>query len=216
MLQQKIEGFQTVKQTPMAPHVESARNFLFQKPKPDQFFCMQSSRFDSEQFENENKIVMSKEQALNLLDKTYTGFTMISETEKITDWQMAKKVYHLTGFGINIQEYGMTQAEMNLIREHGLVQYTMNGGSFPPLNLIREGQRCIHDICYNDRTNRKENGIYGRQSKPCSIYYNKKTRHIIFFNNTNGDLITGEKFRKNYFNKTLIKNNITINNDSIQ
>jgi hypothetical protein len=61
-------------------HIESARNLLF----PDQFSCRRLSMFDSQQFENQEKFVMSKQ-----LDKTYTGSKKISETE----WQMAKKVY---------------------------------------------------------------------------------------------------------------------------
>lgn len=39
MLQQQSVGFQTVRQAPMTPHLESARNLLFGKPKPDQFYC---------------------------------------------------------------------------------------------------------------------------------------------------------------------------------
>ena len=39
MLQQQRIGFQPVRQAPMPPHLESARNLLFGKPKPDQFSC---------------------------------------------------------------------------------------------------------------------------------------------------------------------------------
>jgi len=35
MLQQQGVGFQPVRQAPMRPHLESARNLLFGKPKPD-------------------------------------------------------------------------------------------------------------------------------------------------------------------------------------
>ena len=33
------------------------------------------------------------------------------------------------------------------------------------------------------------------------MYVNKETRQIVTFNQTSGDLITAEKYRKNYFNK---------------
>jgi len=39
MLQQQSIGFQPVKQAPLPPYLESARNLLFGKPKPDQFSC---------------------------------------------------------------------------------------------------------------------------------------------------------------------------------
>jgi hypothetical protein len=210
MLQQQSVGFQPVRQAPMPPHLESARNLLFGKPKPDQFSCRRLSIFDSQQSENKDQFVMSKQEALNLLDNTYTGSKIISETEKISDWQMAKKVYHLNGLGVNPEEYGMSKAEVNSIRKDGLVKYTMNGGKLPPIELIREGQNRIHDICYNDTTARKENGIYGKQDQHSSFYYNTDTRHIIYFNKADGDLIMGEKFREAYFNRSLIKNNINI------
>ena len=44
MLQQQSVGFQPVRKAPMPPHLESARNLLFGKPKPDQF---SSQRFET-------------------------------------------------------------------------------------------------------------------------------------------------------------------------
>jgi len=86
----------------------------------------------------------------------------------------------------------------------------MNGGTLPPIELIRESQKRIHDICYNDTIARKENGIYGKQDQPFSFYYNTDTLHIIYFNKVDSDLIMGEKFREAYFKNSLVKNNITI------
>ena len=47
MWQQQIIGFQPVRQAPMPPHLEPARNLLFGQAKPDQLSCRQLSRFDS-------------------------------------------------------------------------------------------------------------------------------------------------------------------------
>jgi hypothetical protein len=210
MLQQQSVGFQPVRQAPPPPHIEGINNFLFGKPKPDQFSCRRLSIFDSQQSENKDQFVMSKQEALNLLDNTYTGSKIISETEKISDWQMAKKVYHLNGLGVNPQEYGMSKAEVNSIRKDGLVKYTMNGGKLPAIELIRAGQNRIHDICYNDTTAKKEKGTFGKQDQHSSLYYNTDTRYIIYFNKDDGDLIMSEKFREAYFNRSLIKNNINI------
>jgi hypothetical protein len=208
--QQQSAGFQPVRQASPPPHIESARNLLFGKPKADQSSCRRLSMFDSQQFENQEKFVMSKQEALNVLDNTFTGSKIISETEKISDWQMAKKVYHLNGLGVNPEEYGMSKAEVNSIRKDGLVKYTMNGGKLLPIELIRAGQNRIHDICYNDTTAKKEEGTFGKQDQPSSLYYNTDTRYIIYFNKDDGDLIMGEKFREAYFNRSLIKNNINI------
>ena len=210
MLQQQGAGFQPVRQVPPPPHLESARNLLFGKPKPDQFSCRRLSMFDSQQFENQEKFVMSKQEALNLLDKTYTGSKKNSETEKISDWQMAKKVYHLNGLGVNPEEYGMSKDEVNAIRKDGLVKHTMKGGKLPPVELIYEGQNQIEEICRNETTVRKENGVFGKVKKPSNFYYNRYTQHIIYFDKITGDLIVGEKFRQPYFNKALINNNISI------
>nr|UZC30147.1 hypothetical protein [Entomoneis sp.]UZC30230.1 hypothetical protein [Entomoneis sp.] len=54
MLQQQSAGFQPVRQAPPPPHIQSARNLLFGKPKPDQLSCRRLSMFDSQQFENQN------------------------------------------------------------------------------------------------------------------------------------------------------------------
>lgn len=210
VLQQQSVGFQPVRQASPPPHIESARNLLFGKPKADQSSCRRLSVFDSQQSENKDQFFMSKQEALNLLDNTFTGSKIISETEKISDWQMAKKVYHLNGLGVNPEEYGMSKAEVNSIRKDGLVKYTMNGGKLPPIELIRAGQNRIHDICYNDTTDKKEEGTFGKQDQPSSLYYNTDTRYIIYFNKDDGDLIMGEKFREAYFNRSLIKNNINI------
>ena len=186
--------------------------FTFWKTKIDQFSCRRLSMFDSQQFENQEKFVMSKQEALNLIEKTYTGSKKISETEKISDWQMAKKVYHLNGLGVNVEEYGMSKDELNTIRKDGLVKYTMKGGKLPPIELIYEGQNQIEKICQNETTFRKENGVFGKvkRQRPSNFYYNRDTRHIIYFDKITGDLIMGEKFRQPYFNKALINNNISI------
>jgi hypothetical protein len=71
MLQQKSVGFQPVNNPPCPPHIESARNLLFGKPKPDQLSCRQLSRFDRQEFETYSSQVMSKKIALALITEEY-------------------------------------------------------------------------------------------------------------------------------------------------
>ena len=117
-----------------------------------------------------------------------------------------KKVYHLKG----PEKYGMSKDELNGIRRDGLVKHIRKGGKLPPIQLVHEGKNQIEKIFRNETTFRKENGVFGKQSKPSSFYYNKDTRHIVYFDKVTGDLIMGEKFREVYFNNALIKNNISI------
>jgi hypothetical protein len=51
MLNYQSVGFQLVRQAPLFPYVESARNLFFGKQKPYQLFCQQLSRFDQQEFE---------------------------------------------------------------------------------------------------------------------------------------------------------------------
>jgi len=83
---------------------------------------------------------------------------------------MAKKVYHLNGLGVNVEEYGMSKDELNTIRKDGLVKYTMKGGKLPPIELIYEVQNQIEKICQNETTFRKENGVFGKLKRPSNFY----------------------------------------------
>jgi hypothetical protein len=70
MLQHQSVGFQPINQAPLPPNIKSARNLLFGKPKPDQFFCRQLSRFDHQEFKTIDPYsseVLSKENALALI-----------------------------------------------------------------------------------------------------------------------------------------------------
>lgn len=61
MLQQQGVGFKPIKRPPMLPHIESARNLLFGKSKSNPYSSRQSSIFDSKQYENQDKCVMSRD-----------------------------------------------------------------------------------------------------------------------------------------------------------
>jgi hypothetical protein len=49
---------------------------------------------------------------------------------------------------------------------------------------------------------------YGENTRV--IYFNKEKRQILVFKKTSGDLITAEKFRKNYFPKAVESGQIVI------
>ena len=74
LLQQQSVGFQPVRQAPPPPHIESARNLLFGKPKSDQLFCQQASMFDPQESEKSSLYsleVLSQENALAQITEEY-------------------------------------------------------------------------------------------------------------------------------------------------
>ena len=73
ILQQQSVGFQPVRQAPMPPHLESAQNLLFGKPKSDQFSCRRLSMFDSQQFEKNEGLISKNSPSYTETIKTFDG-----------------------------------------------------------------------------------------------------------------------------------------------
>ena len=46
----------------------------------------------------------------------------------------------------------------------------MKGGKLPPTELIYKGQNRIEEICRNNKTVRKENGVFGITKRLSSFY----------------------------------------------
>ena len=157
---------------------------------------------------DENGFVMSYDEAIKLLQETYSGSMQITEDCKITDWQGAKKAYHFQkGFGIDLGKYENISKE-NLVTlqntDGGLIPYVQKGGKLPPIELIKDSQQKIYDFCRLENTEINRDAThYGSNTgeTPCIMFFNRETRQIVLFNQTSGDLITAEKFREIYFNK---------------
>jgi hypothetical protein len=159
---------------------------------------------------DENGFVMSYDEAYNLIEETYGGSMEITEDCKITDWQAAKKAYHFQkGFGIDLGEYQNIRKEDLVTLQNtdgGLIPYAQKGGKLPPIELIKDCQRKIYDFCHLENTEiNRDVTHYGKNTgeTTCIMFFNRETRQIALFNKTSGDLITAEKFRKNYFNKCI-------------
>lgn len=63
--------------------------------------------------------IMTRDDALKLLKKTYPGQLKITDNERISDWQAAKKVYHASDFGVNPEDYGITKEQLRQINRVG-------------------------------------------------------------------------------------------------
>ena len=87
----------------------------------------------------------------------------------------------------------------------GLIRYIQEGGKLPPIDFIKDCQQKIYDFCHLENTEIDQNVTHYNkktgEKTPCTMFFNRETRQIAAFNNTGGDLITAEKFRKSYFEK---------------
>ena len=163
----------------MSPHIESAWNLLFGKPKLDQFSCRQLSRFDQQQQFQDVKEALelpdvrtyeaAKEYArMNLPERLF-----VNEQHYISGVMAAKKAPHAPEIGLNPVDYGMKAEHVILIRGMGLYQYLQKGYPLPPSDFIEDYQNGIRDICLQDEIAILDDKPYTHNRKtPISIYEN--------------------------------------------
>ena len=58
---------------------------------------------------------MSYDEAYNLVKAIYSGSMQVTENFKIMDWQAASHLYHGKGVGINPEDFGITQSQLDEI-----------------------------------------------------------------------------------------------------
>ena len=141
--------------------------------------------------------VMTHNEALALLDQTYTDELQVTQTEKIGDRQVAKHVYHAENFGIDpkAKEYGMTRQQLKDLRRDGLTKYVRKGNPLPPIQLVQDFKKALKDTCKSSSFQRTDADYFGKDGKSrTSNYYNKSTKRVISFNKKTGDLITAHKY----------------------
>ena len=161
---------------------------------------------------DENGYVISYEEARNLVAETYPGYLEVNENCKITDWQAAKHMYHANGMGVDISKYGFTQQELERIRGEshykggGLIAYARRGYKLPPIEMVEDYQLRLKTSCENAPIKKTNvpyydvNGVW--QAKVFATPPSKDSSGIIIaFNESTGDLITGDKQRKPAFNR---------------
>lgn len=169
------------------------------------------SRFERETFHqmrqmcsasaDENGFMMSYDNAYNLIKETYTGSMGVTEEFKISDWQATSHVYHGNGVGVNPEDFGITQAKLDKIRDGGLIAYARRGNKLPSMEHVRAYKKALKNICTDSANVRRDdskyyskNGVY-----PTTVF--KNSRYLICFNQDTGDLITGDKQRRGSITK---------------
>jgi hypothetical protein len=192
--------------------------------KPMQHTSYKSSKFQLEmagvtdemcpgpEMADENGYVMSYQEARNLVADTYPGYMQVDENCKITDWQAAKHIYHSSGMGVDISKYGFTQQELNKIRGEsrykggGLIAYARRGYRLPPIEMVEDYQLRLKTSCENapiKKTNVPYYDVNGAwQARVFATPESEDSSPIIIaFNESTGDLITGDKQRPASFKR---------------
>jgi len=190
--------------------------------KPMQHTSYKSSKFELEMagvndnmcpaMADENGFVMSYEDAYNLVTETYPGYLEVNKSCKITDWQAAKHIYHANGMGIDPADYGFTQQELERIRGEaqykggGLIAYARRGYRLPPIKMVRDYQLRLKVRCDQSpikRTNVPYYDINGawRATVFATPPSEDSSGIIIAFNESTGDLITGDKQKRPVFDR---------------
>jgi hypothetical protein len=162
---------------------------------------------------DENGFVMSYEDAKNLVAETYSGYLEVNESYKITDWQAAKHIYHANGMGIDPADYSFTQQELERIRGEarykgggGMIAYARRGYKLPPIEMVRNYQLRLKRSCdespikitnvdYYDNNGAWKAAVFATPPSEDS------SGIIIAFNESTGDLITGDKQKKTAFDR---------------
>ena len=148
--------------------------------------------------------IMTKDEALRIIDKSYPGQLEIRANERISDWQGAKKIYHVSDFGINPEDYGMTKDNILKIQRIGLTNYAREGHPLPPIKLVKAYQMAVKNMCEHFQHSDGRFSSRGEQKVYDVTYsYNIETRHVAAFNKQTGDLITAGKYSRRPFDRFL-------------
>jgi len=137
----------------------------------------------------------------NLALQLNNGSMQVTEDFKITDWQAASHLYHGKGVGINPEGFGITQAELIKIQDEGFIKYVQRGNKLLSIEHLRSYQKSLKDICLDPSTDRRDDSEYYNPHGVTPTTAFKNDRYLVCFNQTTGDLITGDKQRRGTINK---------------
>lgn len=161
-------------------------SFMFNEPKPKFNF------------------VMTKDEAIHLIDETYPGQLEITVNKRFSEWQAAKKIYHAIDFGINPENYRMTKDDILRLNGIELTKYVREGRPLPPIKLVNDYQMAIKNMCdHAEHSDGKFNSRGEQKIYETSYSYNKSTRQVAVFNKETGDIITAGKYSSKAFTRFL-------------
>lgn len=77
----------------------------------------------------------------------------------MSDWQTAKKACHGVCFGINLENYGANQSDLNRLNRIGIVKYVQEGGKLPSDEHIQAIQGALKSFCEDASKSIKTEGV---------------------------------------------------------
>ena len=148
--------------------------------------------------------VMTRDEALKLIEETYPGQLEITDNKRFSDWQAAKKIYHANDFGINPEDYGMTKYNIMRLNRIGLTKYVREGRPLPPIKLVKDYQMAVKNMYdHAEHFDGKFSSRGEQKIHETSYSYNESTRQVAGFNKETGDIITAGKDSPRAFDRFL-------------
>ena len=139
----------------------------------------------------------------------YPGVLKISPNTHISDVKAAGKIYHASQLGVYPEDYGMKNEDVKRINEIGIYNYAKEGRPLPPIELIKDYQMAMKDICTNGKLLEGTYSSKAEQKIHKAIYkYDMQTRKVVSFYRETGKLITATKYKESTFQNFILTKNL--------
>ena len=103
----------------------------------------------------------------------------------------------------------MKNKDVKRINEIGIYNYAKEGRPLPPIELIKEYQMAMKDICSNGKLLEGTYSSKAQQKIHKAIYkYDMQTRKVVGFYKETGELITATKYKKSDFQTFILTKNL--------
>ena len=153
--------------------------------------------------------VMSDQEAKRQVNEMYSGVLEISPNRHISDVKAAGKIYHASQLGVCPEDYGMKNEDVKRINEIGIYNYAKEGRPLPPIELIKDYQMAMKDICTNGKLLEGTYSSKAEQKIHKAIYkYDMQTRKVVGFHRETGELITATKYKESTFQNFILTKNL--------
>lgn len=153
--------------------------------------------------------VMSDQEAKRQVNEMYPGVLEISPNTHISDVKAAGKIYHASQLGVCPEDYGMKNEDVKRINEIGIYNYAKEGRPLPPIELIKDYQMAMKDICTNGKLLEGTYSSKAEQKIHKAIYkYDMQTRKVVGFYRETGELITATKYKESTFQNFILTKNL--------
>ena len=153
--------------------------------------------------------VMSAQEARRQVNEMYPDVMEISPNTHISDVKAAGKIYHASQLGVHPEAYEMKAEDVKRINQIGIYNYAREGRPLPPIDLIKDYQLAIKDICTNGKSLEGTYSSKAQQKIHKAIYkYDMQTRKVDGFYQETGELITATQYRKTTFQDFILTKNL--------